>query len=120
MQFITSKLKKFDFHRKAATETQSQTVSGAIITLISILTVTWLLFSNLYSYISIGEIENHMYPDKGLGVEDVQLKFDIEFLGVDCKSKKPPFNDIILHLMPYFNVYMLIIVFYYVRVISET
>lgn len=83
MQFVTSKLKRFDFHKKAVSEVHERTVCGAFITVISGVIITYLLCANVMEYFSTKEI-NHMVPDTTIGHEDVELKFSVLFHHVKC------------------------------------
>lgn len=83
MQFVSSKLKRFDFHRKTVNEVNDKTLSGAIITLISGCIILYLLYSNIAEYFSTSQI-NHMMPDTTVGTEDVELKFLVSFDDVKC------------------------------------
>ena len=83
MQFISSKLKRFDFHRKTVAEINDQTLSGAFISIISFLLVAALLYSNFVEYFSTDMI-NHMTLDHSVGLEDVEVKFEVVLSNVKC------------------------------------
>ena len=83
MQFVTSKLKRFDFHRKVKSDVHERTLCGAFITVISGLIIMYLLYTNIMDYFSPTEI-NHMIPDNTIGHEDVTLKFSVMFRYVQC------------------------------------
>ena len=83
MQFVTSKLKRFDFHRKTVSEVNDRTLSGAIITIVTIVAVAVLLYSNISEYFST-DMVNHMTLDSTIGYEDVQLKFEVVFSNIPC------------------------------------
>ena len=83
MQFVTAKLKRFDFHKKVKSDVHERTLSGAFITVISGIIVIYLLFTNIMEYLNPTEI-NHMVPDTTIGHEDVTLKFSVSFRHVNC------------------------------------
>ena len=83
MHFVTSKLKRFDFHKKVKSDVHERTLCGAFITMISGIAITYLLYTNVMEYLSPTEI-NHMVPDLTIGHEDVTLKFSVTFRHVKC------------------------------------
>ena len=85
MHFLSSKLKKFDFHRKTVDSVKDQTFSGAIISILSIVIILTLLYSSIGEYFSKEEV-NHMVPDLTIGTEDVLIKFKLIFHNVLCEG----------------------------------
>jgi len=86
MQFISSKLKRFDVHRKTADTVKDQTVVGAIITVLSFVIIALLLYSNMVEYFKAEE-STRMVLDKSVGIEDVKIIFNVSFYFVQCKGK---------------------------------
>ncbi len=85
MHFISSKLKNFDFHRKTKEEVNSQTVGGAFMTLLSLIIIPWLLFTNISNYLKTEKI-SRMIADNSVGVDAVNILFDIDFQEITCES----------------------------------
>ena len=85
MHFITSKLKRFDIHRKTVDSVNDQTISGALITILSSFIIFILVYSSILEYYSPEEI-NHMIPDYSVGFEEVQINFRVVFTNVPCKG----------------------------------
>ena len=83
MQFITSKLKRFDIHRKTIEGIHDQTIAGALVTILSTIIIMFLIYSNISEYFSTEQI-NHMVPDKSVGLEDIQINFIVDFFHVPC------------------------------------
>lgn len=76
-------LKKFDINSKALEGVHQQTLLGAILTIITTVTVLFLLFSELSTFFSIETI-SRMDIDKRASFEAVKLAFDISFHKVSC------------------------------------
>lgn len=85
MQFISSKLKKFDVHRKTTDSVKDQTVAGAVITVLSFIIIGLLLYSNIAEYFK-ADIATRMVLDNSVGIEDVKLVFNVSFFFVPCKG----------------------------------
>jgi len=86
MQFLSSKLKRFDIHTKTIDGVNDQqTVVGAIITIITVLLVFVLVTSEVGQFMTIN-MEDRMIPDSTVGVEDVAIQFDITFDKTPCSK----------------------------------
>ena len=83
MQFISSKLKKFDVHTKTEDGVTVQTVMGAVITVFSSIVIAYLVFSTISTYMKRDSI-GHMVVDTSVGLEDLRIVFDINFPSVIC------------------------------------
>ena len=84
MHFLSSKLKKFDVHTKTIDGVHDQqTVSGALITIFAVVIVFLLVTSEFAEYLKV-DINDRMVPDSTVGVSDVTIEFDIEFLKTSC------------------------------------
>jgi len=90
MQFIRSKLpsfgdnfRKFDAHRKTKDVYQHQTLSGAIITIMSIIIVLFLVSNEFLEYNNV-EILSTMVPDKTVGIESIDIQFSLIMKQVTC------------------------------------
>ena len=86
MQFISSKLKKFDVHRKTTDAVKDQTLAGAVITVLSFIIIGLLLHSNIAEYFKTDR-STRMILDKTVGIEDVKLVFNVSFYFVPCKGQ---------------------------------
>ena len=80
-------MRRFDVHVKTVDGVTQQTVLGAIITLISVVVVLILLFSEFRLY-SSSEIVSRMIADNSVGKDSVKLEFDLEFTEVACDRIK--------------------------------
>mmetsp|Transcript_81220 Transcript_81220/g.159403 ORF Transcript_81220/g.159403 Transcript_81220/m.159403 type:complete len:304 (+) Transcript_81220:74-985(+) len=78
-----SSFKKFDIHVKAVDGVNQQTLLGAIITIISTILVSVLIFSEI-SYFMKVDVVSRMLTDKTAGIEAVRLEFDLQFYDVSC------------------------------------
>lgn len=84
MHFFSSKLKKFDVHTKTIDGVHDQqTLIGAIVTVFSIAVVMLLILSEFSMYLN-KDIVSHMVADTSVGVEAIQIKFDVEFTRTSC------------------------------------
>lgn len=84
MHFLSSKLKKFDIHTKTIDGVHDQqTVTGAVITVISAVIVFLLVMTQFNEYQQV-DIVSRMVADSTVGVEDVEIIFDIEFYKTSC------------------------------------
>lgn len=80
---MSSFLKKFDVHLKTVDGVTQQTVLGALMTIISIVTVIVLLTSETNQYFQ-KDFVSRMIRDTTQGVESVKLLVDIEFKKIKC------------------------------------
>lgn len=80
---LKSRFKRFDAHRKAKAEVQSQTISGALITICSVFIVFSLIISEYSSYLRL-EYASHMIPDKTVGFESIDIQFSLSFKSIKC------------------------------------
>lgn len=80
---LWNRFKKFDAYVKTVDGVNQQTLLGAIITIVSAILVSILLFSEIILYAKV-DVVSRMATDKIGGVESVRLKFDIEFQGISC------------------------------------
>ena len=80
---LKSRFKRFDVHRKAKSEVQSQTISGALITICSVFIVFYLIISEYSSYLRY-EYQSHMIPDKSVGFESIDIQFALSFKSIKC------------------------------------
>ena len=86
MQFLSSKLKKFDVHTKTVDGVTDQTILGAIITIISATIIFFLISSSLNSYFESDTV-GHMIADTSVGLEDIKILFDLTFGSIECDSE---------------------------------
>ena len=84
MHFLSSKLKRFDIHTKTIDGVNDQqTVTGAVITIVTVVIVAILVISEFVEYRRI-DILSKMVADTTVGVADVEINFDIEFFKTSC------------------------------------
>lgn len=83
MNYLSSKLKKFDVHIKAVDGVNQQTILGAIFTIITFILTILLIFSEIKLYLTKNSI-HHMVVDQKGGLETVRLDFDFEFHAISC------------------------------------
>lgn len=84
MHFLSSKLKRFDVHTKTIDGVNDQqTVTGAIITIVTVIIVFILTISEIREYSKV-DVVSRMVADTTVGVADVEIVFDIEFSKTSC------------------------------------
>jgi hypothetical protein len=86
MNFLTSRLKKFDVHVKTVEGVSQQTFIGALFTVLTFAISLLLLYSEV-KYFMAKENVHHMVIDQGSGQETVRLDFDFEFHAISCEGK---------------------------------
>ena len=72
-------------HRKTKDHIQSQEVSGAIITILSVFIVFFLIQSEWSAYRKV-EMVSSMIPDKKVGIESIEIQFSVAFKSVACNE----------------------------------
>lgn len=83
MNFITSRLKRFDVHVKTVDSVNQQTLIGAFVTICCVAVVCILTTSEISTYLEKDTI-NHLVMDQSNGSGDVILKYEVEFLNIPC------------------------------------
>lgn len=83
MDFLKSRLKKFDIHIKTLDGVNQQTLFGAFVTVVTVVVVILLLVSEIRLFVN-KELISHMIADTSAGVEAVKIEFDVEFLRMKC------------------------------------
>jgi hypothetical protein len=86
MNFLTSRLKKFDVHVKTVEGVNQQTQIGALFTILTCIISFILFYSELKYYLSRENV-HHMVIDQGNGQETVRLDFDFEFHAIPCHGR---------------------------------
>ena len=80
-----SSLKRFDVHRKTKSEVQSQTISGAVITILASIIVLLLISNEFRTYLKVENI-SRMVPDRSVGLEAIDIQFMVAFKSVKCEK----------------------------------
>lgn len=83
MNYLSSKLKKFDVHIKTVEGVNQQTILGALFTIITFILTILLIYSEIILYLNKDSI-HHMVVDQKGGLETVRLDFDFEFHKISC------------------------------------
>lgn len=78
-----SKLKRFDAYTKSLDGVNQQTLMGALSTVVAVVLIGALLFSEV-SYFQKINVVSRLEVDKGVGLEAVKVIFDISFPRVMC------------------------------------
>ena len=85
MHLLASKFRKYDMHRKTKDHIQTQEVSGAIITLLSIFVVLFLVRNEWATYRKV-EMVSSMIPDKSVGIEAIEIQLSVAFKSIPCNE----------------------------------
>jgi hypothetical protein len=85
MNYITSRLKKFDVHVKTVDSVNEKTTLGAFLTILCAIVTFILLFSETKLYLDRDSV-HHMIVDQSIAQETVRVDFDIDFPAITCSG----------------------------------
>ena len=86
MNFLGSKLSKFDVHSKAVDGVNQQTAIGAFVTLIAYCFITFLLYSEVNMRLKSNVVSRMVLDDSGSSarISTTRIAFDVEFYKLAC------------------------------------
>jgi Endoplasmic reticulum vesicle transporter/Endoplasmic Reticulum-Golgi Intermediate Compartment (ERGIC) len=86
MNFLGSKLSKFDVHSKAVDGVHQQTAIGAFVTVIAYCFITFLLYSEVNMRLKSNVVSRMVLDDSGSSqrISTTRIAFDVEFYKLAC------------------------------------
>jgi len=77
-------LAKYDTFARSKEHVQVRTLSGGVVSAVSVVLMVWLLISE-FAYFRAKRIEEHLMVDTSQGDRDMNIAVELDFLAVSCK-----------------------------------